>query len=387
MFIRYVRTIATLSILLLASCAPYKASDNIFPGWLQTPGQQSSSHIPVKQEPRADSANPFLTGLTSREIESVKAEAMRVYGPGWQRIAARSRYVREPLLQALQQNHAPVELQMIPVVESSYNPYAQSEVGATGLWQLMPDTATDLRIKSDAQLDGRRDIVRSTRGAARFLLKQYARFGNWPLAFAAYHLGPNGVQRRIDRHPWHRSDGLNKLPLPPITKTYIRHILGLIALQQDSIISFPEPYQTSTVTIHSPVDLERLHATAGLPKNQLFHFNPQLVRMQYFQDRPENLSLRISQRRLNSVNHIISTKTTDNLNIHVMRGELLRDISKHYRVSVYALKRANPKLAKGIKNGMRLRIPARDLSRARIADNPLVKPGPRIVANNSLKRS
>jgi len=304
---------ATLSILLLASCAQYKASDNNFFGWLQTPKQHFSSHLTAKQELRAESANPFFTGLTTREIQSVKTEAMHIYGPNWKRIADRSRYVRGPLLQALQKNHAPLELQVIPVVESSYNPYAQSEVGAAGLWQLMPDTATDLRINSNSQLDGRRDIGTSTSGAARFLLKQYARFGNWPLAFAAYHLGPNGVQRRIDRHPWQPGNGLNKLPLPPITKTYIRHILGLIALQQDRLISFPEPYPTSTVTIHSPVDLERLHITAGLPKNQLFHFNPQLVRMQYYQDRPENLRLRISQGRLNSVNNIIPVKAAETL--------------------------------------------------------------------------
>jgi len=372
MMTRYLYIITTLTVFLITSCAPYKGTDNNL-----SELQQPSSHI---------SENVFLAGLTEHELESVKAEAMRVYVPNWKRIAERSRYVRQPLVQALKQNHAPIELQMIPVVESSYNPYAQSEVGATGLWQLMPDTATDLRIKSDSQIDGRRDIETSTRGAARFLLKQYARFGNWPLAFAAYHLGPNGVQRRIDRHPWHNGDGLNKLPLPPITKTYIRHILGLIALQQDGLISFPEPYPTSTITIHSPVDLERLHAAAGLPRNQLFRFNPQLVRMQYFQDRPKNLSLRISQSRLARVNNIISTRSSNKLNIHVLRGELVRDISKHYRVSVYALKKSNPKLVKGIRHGMRLRIPVKDLTRAKIADNPLVKPEPKILADNSLNR-
>ncbi len=369
MMIRYLYITTTLAVLLLASCAPLKDTDN--PQVENIPAQKTS---------------PFLTGLTEQELESVRAEAMRVYVPNWKRIAERSRYVRQPLVQTLKQNHAPIELQMIPVVESSYNPYAQSEVGATGLWQLMPDTAADLHIKSDNQLDGRRDIATSTLGAARFLLKQHARFGSWPLAFAAYHLGPSGVQRRIDRHPWHNGDGLNKLPLPPITKTYIRHILGLIALQHDGLVSFPEPYPTSTVTIHSPVDLERLHAAAGLPKNQLFRFNPQLVHMQYFKDRPKNLRLRISQTRLDSVNNIISRKPSDKLNIRVLRGELVKDISKHYHLSVYALKKANPKLSKGIRHGMRLRIPLKDLTRAKIADNPLIKPELKILATNTINR-
>ena len=369
MLIRILYTTTTLAIALLASCATYKGTDNAAPALPQ----------PAK--------NLFLSGLTAQEIESVKAEAMRVYAPKWKRIAKRSRYVRQPLMAMLEQSHAPMELQMIPVVESSYNPYAQSEVGATGLWQLMPDTASDLRIRSNDQLDGRRNIETSTRGAARFLLRQHKHFGSWLLAFAAYHLGPNGVQRRVDRHPWHDGDGLNKLPLPPITKTYIRHILGLIALQQDGVISFPAPYPTTIVTIHSPVDLERLHVTAGLPKYQLFRFNPQLARMQYFQNRPKNLRLRISQTRLDRVNHLIPSGTSEKLSIRVLRGEQIKDISKHYHVSVYALKKANPKMANGIRHGMRLRIPLKDLKYAKIAANPLVKPELKILANNASNRS
>jgi len=293
MKIRQFHLTTTLAVVLAASCSLHKDADNQ-PSKLQHASNQVSD-------------NRFLSGLTEHELASVKAEAMRVYAPSWKRIARRSRYVRQPLLQTLKQNHAPVELQMIPVVESGYNPYARSAVGATGLWQLMPDTADDLRIISNNQLDGRRDIVISTRGAARFLLKQHARFGSWPLAFAAYHLGPNGVQRRIKRHPWHDGDGLNRLPLPPITKTYIRHILGLIALQADGRLSFPPPYPTGMVIIHAPVDLERLQTAAGLPRHQLFRFNPKLTRMQYFQYRPKQLSLRISQTRLRSVSHLIAS--------------------------------------------------------------------------------
>jgi len=381
------KTIALTMLLSLASCAPLTLAGNNLSGWLQPSWQQSSRHQSEKQQASvAPAANAFLADLTARDIASVQAEAMRVYRPHWQRIAARSRYVRQPLIQALKQHHAPIELQMIPVVESSYDPYARSEVGATGLWQLMPDTAADLRISSNAEFDGRRDIATSTAGAARFLLKQYARFGSWPLAFAAYHLGPSGVQRRIRRHPWHSGDGLNSLPLPPITKTYIRHILGLIALQQHGRIRFPEPYKTTTLDIRSPVDLQRLHADAGLPKNQLFRFNPQLVRMQYFQHRPKSLSLRVSQIRVKRITGIISANTSEQLNIRVLRGEQLRDISKRYRVSVIALKKANPRLATGIKHGMLLRIPVRDLSRARITGNPLVKPGPRILVQNMRAR-
>ncbi|MDX8406728.1 MAG: transglycosylase SLT domain-containing protein [Mariprofundus sp.] len=336
--------------------------------WFTNPAPEHEPPVAVI----AATPDPFLDDLTAHEIQSLKTEAFRIYGSSWDKIAARSRYVRQPLLRVLNQRRAPLQLQMIPVVESSYNPYAESEVGATGLWQIMPDTADDLHIKSNAQLDGRRDITSSTRGAARFLLKQYERFGSWPLAFAAYHLGPNGVQRRLQRHPWRSGDGLNKLPLPPITKTYIRHILGLIALQKGGQLAFPEPYATSIVLIRSPVDLERLHSTAGLPKNQIFRFNPKLTRMQYFHNRPEHIAIHIPQSRLARVQALLPNKVSDRLNIHLLRGEAARDISKRYHVSIHVLKKDNPMLAKANKRGMHLTIPATSLHRANIAANPLL---------------
>lgn len=374
MNIRDIRIITLLAGLTLSGCAQFKGEGS-FSDWFCPPPPPADTAI-ITPPP-----NPFLASLSEREIASVKAEAMRVYGPSWQRIAERSRYVRQPLIETLTRYDAPIALQMIPVVESGYNPYARSEVGATGLWQLMPETATDLRIRSNKLVDGRRDIEASTRGAAYFLLKQYARFGSWPLAFAAYHLGPSGVQRRIDRHPWHNGDGLNRLPLPPITKTYIRHILGLIALQRDGQLLLPPPYPTSTVVIHSPVDLERLHNVAGMRKNQLFRFNPKLARMQYYHDRPKQLSLRITQSGAERVHHIIPSAASDKLRISVQRGESIANISRRYGVSVYVLKKENPELvAKGLRQGMQLNIPVKDLNRAKVTANPLIRPSPEPAA-------
>jgi len=362
-----------LLTLLLSACAPFKAGSTMA-AWLHTPPPVITATA---------TSNPFLADLSAEEIQSIKAEAMRTYGPSWQRIAKRSRYVRQPLLVALEQCNAPLELQTIPVVESGYNPYAESEVGAAGLWQLMPETASDLHIQSNSQVDGRRDIAASTAGAARFLLKQHARFGNWPLAFAAYHLGPGAVQRRLHHHPWQSGDGLKTLPLPPVTRSYIRHILGLIALQHDGQLLLPPPYPTSTVVIRSPVDLERLRNAAGIPPNQLFRFNPKLARMQYFQDRPKPLSLRISQQRVGRVQEMIASEASEKLNIHVLHSESIGDISRRYRVSVHVLRKENPKLGLGIKSGMVISIRAKNLIRAEIVANPLVEPRPGLLTTTT----
>jgi membrane-bound lytic murein transglycosylase D len=390
----------------LISCAQtQKYTDNATPAplfnfWQQTkPLQAASQHVrvseplqntkPVKTatsvgQRKSNSANSdFFTGLTPAEVEAVRMEAWKAYGLHWKTIAKRSRYVRQPLLETLEKAGAPKELQIVPVVESSYNPYAQSEVGATGLWQLMPFTAEDLRIKSDRFIDGRREIKASTRGAAKFLLKQYKRFGNWPLAFAAYHLGARGVQKRLNRRPWQPEDGLKKIPLPPITKTYVRNILGLISLYQVGEFVFPKPFPTETIRVQTPINLDVLHEKAKLPKDQLFRYNPELNLKHYYDEKSSSISLRVSRWRVPAVKKHIPAKPQDYMTIAIRKGESLKDIKKRYKTTLRELYKANPEsLVQIAKNGT-LRIPVKVLRQAEAGKNPLVKPPIRMLADNS----
>jgi len=318
-------------------------------------------------------SNPFLAGLSEQDIEKIKKEAWREYGRFWRGVATRSRYVRQPILETLDKVGAPRALQMVPVVESSYNPYVISSVGATGLWQLMPETANDMRVKSDRYFDGRRDIRSSTKGAARYLTKQYRRFGNWPMAFAAYHLGPTAVQRRLDRRHWQPEDGLKRMPLPPITKTYIRHIIGLIALHEEGTIHFPEPFRTKTITLQTPVDLAHLHELAELPKDQIFRFNPKLKLKQYYDGKPQTLQLRISEVRLKLLKQQIPSEPNNYMTIKVAKGESLASISRRFNTSTYALRKDNPGISNRLTAGSRLRIPVKLMKRINAGHNPLVK--------------
>ena len=337
----------------------------------------------AEQNKPAFGGKDFFSGLTSEEIEKLRMEAWNTYGRHWKTIAKRSQYVRQPMMETLEKSGAPEELQMIPVVESSYDPYAQSEVGATGLWQLMPLTAIDLRVKSDKFIDGRRGIKASTKGAAKFLLTQRKRFGNWPLAFAAYHLGPGGVQKRINRRPWQPEDGLEKLPLPPITKTYVRNILGLIALNQVGELQFPKPFSTQTIRVQMPVNLDELHEKAELPKDQLFRFNPELNLKHYYGKKSAKISLRVTSWRVSAVKKHIPEKPTEYMTISLRKGENLGTIKKKYKATSRELLAVNPgNLRQHIRNGT-LRIPVKVLKRAKAEKNPLVKRPVRMVADNS----
>ncbi len=378
-----------LSLGLISCAQSQKQKGNIAPDrqfdlWqqeklLQTDTKFANSE-PVKI---ARSAKYFFSGLTLAEVERVRMEAWNAYRGDWQTIAKRSRYVRQPMLDTLVKMGAPEELQMIPVVESSYDPYAQSEVGATGLWQLMPSAAQDMRIKSNRFIDGRREITVSTRGAAKLLLKHYKRFGNWPLAFAAYHLGARGVQKRLNRRPWQPEDGLKRIPLPPITKTYVRHILGLISLYQIGEFAFPKPFLTETIRVHAPVNLDVLHEKAELPKDQLFRFNPKLNLKHYYEKKSSNISLRVSRWRVPAVRKHIPAKSQDYMTIAIRKGESLKDIKKRYKTTFRKLYKANPESLAQIARSGTLRIPLKVLRQAEAGKNPLVKPPVHMLADNS----
>ena len=97
----------------------------------------------------------------------------------------------------LVKENLPLDLRYLPMVESNLNPAAQSGVGASGLWQFMPATATQYGLTINEYVDERNDPYRSTAAAVDMLERLYLQFGDWSLALAAYNCGPGRVKRAI----------------------------------------------------------------------------------------------------------------------------------------------------------------------------------------------
>lgn len=115
----------------------------------------------------------------------------------------------------------PYELAYLPVIESGLNPHARSHMGAVGLWQFMPATGKKYGLEINSLVDERRDPIKSTHAAAKFMQALYKIFNDWNLVIAAYNCGPGNVNKAIYRAGGKR-DFWSIYPfLPQETRVYL----------------------------------------------------------------------------------------------------------------------------------------------------------------------
>jgi soluble lytic murein transglycosylase-like protein len=133
------------------------------------------------------------------------------------------------IVESLSKHGMPMELALLPIVESAYQPTAQSPKNAAGLWQFIPMTGKDFNLEQSKEYDERLDIPESTQAAIRFLsgLKDHFK-GDWLLALAAYNSGQGTVDKAISLN---QSQGLPtdfwSLRLPEETQNYVPRLLAL----------------------------------------------------------------------------------------------------------------------------------------------------------------
>jgi len=116
------------------------------------------------------------------------------------RISDRAKRYMFHVVSELEKRNMPTELALLPIIESAFNPQANSSAAAVGLWQFMPGTGRDYNLKQNIFKDERRGVLASTDAALTYLQKLYTMFGDWPLALAAYNWGEGNVQKAIKKN-------------------------------------------------------------------------------------------------------------------------------------------------------------------------------------------
>jgi membrane-bound lytic murein transglycosylase D len=187
-------------------------------------------------------------------------------------------YVTEQLAAA----GMPLELALLPIVESTYDPLAYSHSHAVGLWQFIPSTGASLGLRRDRWYDGRRDVIDSTDAAITYLTRLHRRFdSDWLLALAAYNSGQGNVSKSIRRNrKANRGTDFWSIKLPRETRNYVPQLLALATLIRDPEkynIELPaivnQPY-FEIVEINSQVDLGSVVELSGIELADFTRLNP-----------------------------------------------------------------------------------------------------------------
>ena len=139
-----------------------------------------------------------------------------------QRMVERASKYMFHIVEEIERRDIPMELALLPFIESAFNPQAVSPVKAAGMWQFMPATGQSFDLKQNAFRDDRRDVLASTKAALDYLEQLHKRFGDWHLALAAYNWGQGNVNRAITRNRQAGKDtGYTDLTMPMETRQYV----------------------------------------------------------------------------------------------------------------------------------------------------------------------
>lgn len=264
----------------------------------------------------------------------------------------------------------PGEIALLPVVESAFDPYANSPGKAAGLWQIIPATAKRFHVRRDSWYDGRRDVIDSTRAALNYLEKLHNRFnGDWLLALAAYNSGEGKVSRAIRNNKKHNiATDFWHLKLPKETRDYVPNLLALcrlVANTEKQNLSLPEipnrPY-FDVVNTNGRINLARAAKLSAIPLEELHQLNAGFRKPTTPPSGPHRLLLPYehSDKLVIALEEPQDDATLYWIDHKVSAGETLGHLALQYNTSVRAIRQANKLSNNLIRVNRTLAIPAYD---------------------------
>jgi membrane-bound lytic murein transglycosylase D len=327
-----------------------------------TPGIKRFANVWLRI--RAGFALPTIDDSLVRKWESFYSAR----GDYWQRITDRSKRYLYYITREIERRGMPLEIALLPVIESAYNPEALSRARALGIWQFIPATGKLYGLKQDWWLDNRRDVSVATMSALDYLEKLHVMFGDWQLALAAYNWGEGAVQRAIARNRAHRlPTDYASLKIPGETRNYLPKLQAVknIILDPDRfgllLPDVPDAPYFVTVTTDRQIDIALAAQLADMPLDEFKSLNPQHNRPVIASDGEQRINLPYDKAETFVMNldsyrqPLLSWRP-----YQVKIGEGLDQIAPQFGIELDELKRVNGLTGrKRVTPGFTLLVPAR----------------------------
>ena len=296
--------------------------------------------------------------------------------------------------EALEREGLPLELKYLPIIESALNPSAVSRAGASGLWQFMLNTGKIYGLESNSLVDERRDPIKATWAAARYLKDMYAIYQDWNLVIAAYNCGPGTINKAIRRAGGKTDYWEIYNYLPKETRGYVpafiaaNYVMTYYCKHNICPMETNIPDATDTIQVNRNLHFEQITDVCGIGMDEVKSLNPQYKKNIIPGDsKPQTLRLPINyistfidsqdtiyahrsaelfkNRRTVSVANTRNTARSSkgksssqgNVTYHRIRnGETLSTIARKYGVTVSQIKSWNGLRSTRINAGKRLKI-------------------------------
>lgn len=290
------------------------------------------------------------------------------------------------IVEEIERRGLPMELALLPVIESAFNPTARSSQNAAGLWQFMAPTATSLGLKRDWWYDGRHDPAASTRAAMDYLQALHAQFdSDWLLALAAYNAGQGNVQRAIrNNNQRSRDTDFWSLALPRETLRHVPRLIGLAHVMADpdafgiTLSDVPDKPLLASIDAGSQIDLTLVANLAEIDASMVYQLNPGYLQWATHPDGPHTIWLPIEKIETFEQNLAALSGSRITWDPYVIKpGDTLSGIAQRFRIQISALQQVNSLSGSRIIAGQSLLIP-----RAYKAGKPLPRLSVALATSN-----
>ncbi|OAT48848.1 membrane-bound lytic murein transglycosylase D [Kluyvera georgiana ATCC 51603] len=288
----------------------------------------------------------------------------------------------------VKKRNMPMELVLLPIVESAFDPHATSGANAAGIWQIIPSTGRNYGLKQTRSYDARRDVVASTTAALDMMQRLNKMFdGDWLLTVAAYNSGEGRVMKAMKANKARgKPTDFWSLPLPQETKVYVPKMLALSDILKNSkrygvrLPTTDESRALARVRLDSPVEISQLADMAGMPVNKLKTFNagvkgstlgasgPKYVMVP--QKHADQLRESLASGEISDLQPTLVADNTpmSSRSYQVRSGDTLSGIASRLGVTTKDLQQWNNLRGSNLKVGQSLTVGAGS-SAARLADN------------------